>query len=103
LSLAGALPKPPAADAIPTKALGTHQAAMVATALPMVFRRVGPSNVTIKADTRSYSPEVQRLLETRMREVSEGLCRTHLYTGKRVTGDVDAIEALDGYVGGTRC
>ncbi len=38
------------------------------------LRNVIPSNVTIKGDTRSYSPEVQRLLETRMRE---GLCRTY--------------------------
>lgn len=36
-----------------------------------------PSNVTIKGDTRSYTPAVQALLETRMREISEGLCRTH--------------------------
>lgn len=41
------------------------------------LRNVIPSNVTIKGDTRSYSPEAQRLLETRMREVSEGLCRTY--------------------------
>ncbi|TKC92218.1 amidohydrolase [Trinickia terrae] len=41
------------------------------------LRNVIPSNVTIKGDTRSYSPEVQQLLETRMREVSEGICRMH--------------------------
>lgn len=40
-------------------------------------RNVVPSNVTIKGDTRSYTPAVQALLETRMREVSVGLCRTH--------------------------
>ncbi|MEK6294522.1 MAG: amidohydrolase [Paraburkholderia tropica] len=41
------------------------------------LRNVIPSNVVIKGDTRSYSPDVQRLLATRMREVSEGICRTH--------------------------
>ncbi|MEM5388761.1 M20 aminoacylase family protein [Paraburkholderia phymatum] len=41
------------------------------------LRNVIPSNVTIKGDTRSYAPEVQQLLETRMREVCEGLCRMH--------------------------
>jgi hippurate hydrolase len=41
------------------------------------LRNVIPSNVIIKGDTRSYSPEVQNLLSTRMREVSEGICRTH--------------------------
>lgn len=41
------------------------------------LRNVIPSNVTIKGDTRSYSPDVQQLLATRMREVSEGICRMH--------------------------
>ncbi|MGF6572545.1 hippurate hydrolase [Paraburkholderia fungorum] len=41
------------------------------------LRNVIPSNVVIKGDTRSYSPDVQRLLSTRMREVSEGVCRMH--------------------------
>lgn len=41
------------------------------------IRNVVPSNVTIKGDTRSYTASVQALLETRMREISEGLCRTH--------------------------
>ncbi|MEX3815392.1 M20 aminoacylase family protein [Paraburkholderia sp. BR13439] len=40
------------------------------------LRNVIPSNVIIKGDTRSYSREVQTLLETRMREVCEGICRT---------------------------
>ncbi|MEX3980605.1 M20 aminoacylase family protein [Paraburkholderia sp. EG287A] len=41
------------------------------------IRNVIPSNVIIKGDTRSYSKDVQALLETRMREVSVGICRTH--------------------------
>ncbi|ASW03329.1 M20 aminoacylase family protein [Paraburkholderia aromaticivorans] len=41
------------------------------------IRNVIPSNVTIKGDTRSYTPEVQTMLATRMREISEGLCHTH--------------------------
>jgi amidohydrolase len=41
------------------------------------LRNVIPSTVTIRGDTRSYLPEVQQLLETRMREISEGICRLH--------------------------
>lgn len=41
------------------------------------IRNVIPSNVTIKGDTRSYAPEVQHMLETRMREISEGICHAH--------------------------
>jgi amidohydrolase len=41
------------------------------------IRNVIPSNVIIKGDTRSYSKAVQAMLETRMREVSEGICRAH--------------------------
>lgn len=41
------------------------------------IRNAIPSNVVIKGDTRSYSPAVQTLLATRMREISEGVCRMH--------------------------
>jgi len=41
------------------------------------IRNAIPSNVTIKGDTRSYSPEVQALLERRMREVCQGICSAH--------------------------
>jgi hippurate hydrolase len=41
------------------------------------IRNALPSNVIIKGDTRSYAPEVQALLEQRLREVSVGICRTH--------------------------
>ncbi|MFM0397491.1 M20 aminoacylase family protein [Paraburkholderia phytofirmans] len=41
------------------------------------IRNVIPSNVTIKGDTRSYAPDVQHMLETRMREISEGICHAH--------------------------
>lgn len=41
------------------------------------IRNAIPSNVVIKGDTRSYSPDVQALLEDRMREVCEGICRAH--------------------------
>jgi amidohydrolase len=41
------------------------------------LRNVIPSNVTIKGDTRSYAPEVQAMLATRMREISEGICHAH--------------------------
>ncbi|MDH4582622.1 amidohydrolase [Pseudomonas sp. BN415] len=41
------------------------------------IRNAIPTHVTIKGDTRSYSPEVQQLLEHRMREISEGICAIH--------------------------
>lgn len=41
------------------------------------IRNAIPSNVVIKGDTRSYDPEVQRMLARRMREISEGICRMH--------------------------
>lgn len=41
------------------------------------IRNAIPTTVTIKGDTRSYTPEVQALLETRMREICDGICRMH--------------------------
>lgn len=41
------------------------------------IRNAIPTNVTIKGDTRSYSTEVQALLERRMREICEGICSAH--------------------------
>ncbi|MFZ6049335.1 M20 aminoacylase family protein [Pseudomonas sp. CR3202] len=41
------------------------------------IRNAIPTHVTIKGDTRSYSPEVQQLLETRMREICMGVCAMH--------------------------
>ncbi|MET3183177.1 UNVERIFIED_ORG: hippurate hydrolase [Variovorax guangxiensis] len=41
------------------------------------IRNAIPSNVVIKGDTRSYDPQVQRMLAARMREISEGICRMH--------------------------
>ncbi|CAM3743493.1 putative amidohydrolase YhaA [Pseudomonas reidholzensis] len=41
------------------------------------IRNAIPTHVIIKGDTRSYSPDVQRLLEKRMREISEGICHMH--------------------------
>lgn len=46
------------------------------------IRNAIPTHVTIKGDTRSYSPDVQRLLERRMREISEGICHMHGATCK---------------------
>ncbi len=37
-------------------------------------RNAIPSNVEIKGDTRSYSPKMQELIETRMREIVKGVC-----------------------------
>jgi hippurate hydrolase len=41
------------------------------------IRNAIPSNVTIRGDTRSYTREVQAMLERRMREISEGICHSH--------------------------
>jgi len=41
------------------------------------IRNAIPTNVIIKGDTRSYTPAAQSLLETRMREISEGICHMH--------------------------
>lgn len=41
------------------------------------IRNALPSEVVIKGDTRSYASEVQALLEARMRELCEGICRAH--------------------------
>lgn len=41
------------------------------------IRNAIPGEVVIKGDTRSYTPEVQRLLEQRMRSVCEGICAAH--------------------------
>nr|WP_282615408.1 amidohydrolase [Pseudomonas violetae] len=41
------------------------------------IRNAIPTHVTIKGDTRSYAPEVQALLEKRMREISDGICQLH--------------------------
>ena len=41
------------------------------------IRNAIPTHVTIKGDTRSYAPEVQGVLERRMRELCDGICRAH--------------------------
>lgn len=41
------------------------------------IRNAIPTHVIIKGDTRSYSPEVQQLLQTRMREICMGICALH--------------------------
>jgi len=40
-------------------------------------RNAIPTNVTIKGDTRSNTLEVQKIIETRMRDICEGICKTH--------------------------
>lgn len=41
------------------------------------IRNAIPTEVVIKGDTRSYAPEVQALLEQRMRAMCEGICHAH--------------------------
>ncbi|MBS4215150.1 hypothetical protein [Neobacillus rhizophilus] len=38
------------------------------------IRNAIPTNVEIKGDTRSFTPEVQKLLENKMRKLCEGIC-----------------------------
>lgn len=38
------------------------------------IRNAIPTNVEIKGDTRSFTPEVQKLIEDRMKKVCEGIC-----------------------------
>lgn len=45
------------------------------------IRNAIPTHVTIKGDTRSYSPQVQAVLERRMRELVSGICAAHGATG----------------------
>ncbi len=41
------------------------------------IRNALPTHVTIRGDTRSYSPDVQALLERRMRALCAGICAAH--------------------------
>ncbi|MFC3531110.1 M20 aminoacylase family protein [Vogesella facilis] len=41
------------------------------------LRNVIPSEAIIRGDTRSYSPVIQALLESRMRELAQGICQAH--------------------------
>ncbi len=41
------------------------------------IRNAIPTHVVIKGDTRSYTPDVQQLLESRMREICIGICAMH--------------------------
>lgn len=40
-------------------------------------RNAVPSNVEIKGDTRSFTPQVQQLIENRMRALCGNICRAH--------------------------
>lgn len=41
------------------------------------IRNAIPTHIEIKGDTRSYSPQVQALLEQRMREICQGIAQAH--------------------------
>ena len=40
-------------------------------------RNAIPGTATIRGDTRSFDPDVQELLERRIREISAGICAAH--------------------------
>jgi hippurate hydrolase len=78
------------------------------------IRNAIPSHVTIKGDTRSYSPVVQTLLERRMRELVAGICAAHGATGvvsytheftptiNSTAGVAAAVQAAQAVVGSER-
>ena len=41
------------------------------------IRNAVPSNVEIKGDTRSFVPEVQQLIESRMKKICENICESY--------------------------
>jgi amidohydrolase len=41
------------------------------------IRNAIPGHVIIKGDTRSYTPDIQQLLERRMRSLCDGICAAH--------------------------
>jgi amidohydrolase len=41
------------------------------------IRNVLPGTVVLKGDTRSYAPEVQKLIEERMNAIAAGICAAH--------------------------
>jgi len=45
-------------------------------------RNAIPVEVVVRGDTRSFTPEVQALLERRMRQLVDGICAAHGATGK---------------------
>lgn len=54
-----------------------HAVVSVTEFLTDGLRNVLPDTVTIKGDTRSYSPAVQNLLEQRMASLAAGICAAH--------------------------
>lgn len=62
------------------------------------IRNAIPTEVVIKGDTRSDVPQVQALLEQRLREVCEGICRAH---GARCV--VDYTHAFEPTVNWPQC
>ena len=57
-------------------------------------RNVIPSNVTIKGDCRAHSADIQRLIETRMRQIVAGVCSAHGADG-HVTYREDFIPTIN--------
>lgn len=44
-------------------------------------RNIIPSNVTIKGDARALDPAIQKKIEQRMRDIVDGVCKSHDVTG----------------------
>lgn len=68
-----------ALQSIVARSVDPQQAAVVSCTefITDGIRNAIPNEVVIKGDTRSYAPEVQALLERRMRALCEGICSAH--------------------------
>jgi len=68
-----------ALQAIVARSVDPAQAAVVSCTefITDGIRNAIPSNVTIRGDTRSHAPEVQAMLEARMRQICQGICSAH--------------------------
>ena len=68
-----------ALQSIVARAVDPQQAAVVSCTEFVTdgIRNAIPNEVVIRGDTRSYAPEVQALLERRLRALCEGICSAH--------------------------
>src|SRR5262249_9544840 len=69
----------PALQTVIARSLDPSEQAVVSVTefLTDGIRNAIPGNVTLKGDTRSYSPNVQALIEERVAEITAGICAAH--------------------------
>lgn len=66
-------------QSIVARALGPEQWGVVSVTefITDGARNIIPSNVTIKGDVRTLDPKIQKRIETRMKQIVEGVCDSH--------------------------